>query len=167
MFRIFKKSQAALEFLTTYGWAFLVILIMIGALAYFGILNPSKILPNRCSFGVEFQCLDYQIKDLALGDEFRIRLKNNGGELIDVTLITLAREDETAYAVCTTPPAFPQTAWKLSEVRALTWTGCTFNDLAAGSKGKILLTISYYTVSSGATFAREVKGEVFSSVLAS
>ncbi|MBI2659218.1 hypothetical protein HYX05_03935 [Candidatus Woesearchaeota archaeon] len=45
------KSQAALEFLTTYGWAFLVILIMIGTLAYFGILNPSKILPNRCNFG--------------------------------------------------------------------------------------------------------------------
>jgi len=36
-----KKGQAALEFLTTYGWAFLVILIMIGALSYFGVLNPS------------------------------------------------------------------------------------------------------------------------------
>ena len=32
-----KKSQAALEFLTTYAWAFLVIIIMIGALAYFGV----------------------------------------------------------------------------------------------------------------------------------
>ena len=46
-----KKSQAALEFLTTYGWAFLIILIMIGALSYFGILSPSKLLPNRCNFG--------------------------------------------------------------------------------------------------------------------
>ena len=50
-FRI-RKSQAALEFLTTYGWAFLVILIMIGTLAYFGILSPGKILPNRCNIGM-------------------------------------------------------------------------------------------------------------------
>lgn len=36
------KGQAALEFLTTYGWAFLVILVMIGALTYFGVLAPAK-----------------------------------------------------------------------------------------------------------------------------
>src|SRR3990167_2852536 len=66
------KSQAALEFLTTYGWAFLVILIMIGSLAYFGILNPSKILPDRCNFGPEFECLDYQISSTT--GTFKLRL---------------------------------------------------------------------------------------------
>jgi len=30
-----KKSQAAMEFLMTYGWAILVVLVAIGALAYF------------------------------------------------------------------------------------------------------------------------------------
>ncbi len=40
--KYFKKSQAALEFLITYGWAFLVILLMIGTLSYFGILSPSQ-----------------------------------------------------------------------------------------------------------------------------
>ena len=53
---MFRKSQAALEFLTTYAWAFLVILIMIGALAYFGMLSPSKLLPDRCNFGSEVSC---------------------------------------------------------------------------------------------------------------
>lgn len=42
-----KKAQSALEFLTTYGWAFLVILIMIGALAYFGVLDPNRFLPEE------------------------------------------------------------------------------------------------------------------------
>ena len=56
-----RKGQAATEFLTTYGWAFLVILIMIGTLAYFGILKPSKLLPDRCNFGPEVNCLDFQI----------------------------------------------------------------------------------------------------------
>jgi len=37
-----KKGQAAMEFLMTYGWALLVVLIAIGALAFFGVLNPSR-----------------------------------------------------------------------------------------------------------------------------
>ncbi len=90
----FKKSQAALEFLTTYGWAFLVILIMISTLAYFGILNPSKVLPNRCNFGAEFQCVDFQVKTT----EVKIRLKNSVGEAIDVTALTEGTESATALA---------------------------------------------------------------------
>jgi len=42
-----KKSQAAMEFLMTYGWAILVVLVAIAALAYFGVLSPEKFLPDR------------------------------------------------------------------------------------------------------------------------
>jgi uncharacterized protein (UPF0333 family) len=34
-----KKNQVATEFLMTYGWAILVVLVCIGALAYFGIFD--------------------------------------------------------------------------------------------------------------------------------
>src|SRR3989338_6862255 len=78
------KAQAALEFLTTYGWAFLVILIMIGTLAYFGILSPSKLLPNRCNMGTEFQCLDYRITESGSSSQVQLRLKNNVGEPITI-----------------------------------------------------------------------------------
>lgn len=56
-----KKGQAALEFLTTYGWAFLVILVMIGALAYFGVLDPTRYLPQRCQFGAEMHCDNFAL----------------------------------------------------------------------------------------------------------
>ena len=42
-----RRGQAALEFLTTYGWAFLVILVMIGALAYFGVLDPERFVQGH------------------------------------------------------------------------------------------------------------------------
>jgi hypothetical protein len=42
-----KKSQAAMEFLMTYGWALLIILLVIAALAYFGMLNPERFLPDK------------------------------------------------------------------------------------------------------------------------
>jgi hypothetical protein len=43
-----KKSQAAMEFLMTYGWAILVVLAAIAALAYFGVLSPGKFIPEKC-----------------------------------------------------------------------------------------------------------------------
>ena len=56
-----KKGQAAMEFLMTYGWAILVVLIAIGALAYFGVLNPNKLLSDRCtiSTGSGLFCSDF------------------------------------------------------------------------------------------------------------
>jgi len=155
------KSQAALEFLTTYGWAFLVILIMIGTLAYFGILNPSKILPNRCNFGAEFQCLDYQISSTS--GTFKLRLKNNVGEPIDTSSINLSTESTTAY-ICTTPPT-PPTSWKAGDVKDLTWSVCSGGGLIAGEKGKVLVTLRYNSVVSGSGYTKEVKGEIFSTVI--
>lgn len=56
-----KKGQAALEFLTTYGWAILVILVMVAALSSFGILSPDRFLPDRCSVGSEFRCNEFEV----------------------------------------------------------------------------------------------------------
>ncbi len=159
MVELNSKSQAALEFLTTYGWAFLVILIMISTLAYFGILNPGKILPNRCNFGAEFQCIDYQISSTG----FKMRLKNNVGEAMDISSISLSTESTVSYT-CTTPPTNP-TGWKSGEVKDLAWTGCSGGAIIAGEKGKVLITIRYYSIASGSGYTKEVKGEVLSTVI--
>jgi hypothetical protein len=52
-----KKGQAAMEFLMTYGWAILVVLAAIGALAYFGVLSPSKLVPDKCTLQPKGWCL--------------------------------------------------------------------------------------------------------------
>jgi uncharacterized protein (UPF0333 family) len=54
-----KKSQAAMEFLMTYGWALLVVLIVIAALAFFGLLNPSRFLPEKCEIAPGVTCMDF------------------------------------------------------------------------------------------------------------
>jgi hypothetical protein len=56
------KSQAAMEFLMTYGWAILVVLVAIGALAYFGVLNPAKFLPSSCIITPGISCEDHLVK---------------------------------------------------------------------------------------------------------
>ena len=58
-----KKAQAALEFLVTYSWALLAILITVGALYYFGVFDFGRYLPQKCNFPVQFKCLDFVIKE--------------------------------------------------------------------------------------------------------
>ncbi|MEK6947341.1 MAG: hypothetical protein AABX32_07080 [Nanoarchaeota archaeon] len=161
-----KRAQAALEFLTTYGWAILVILVMIGTLAYFGILNPSKVLPNRCTFGAEFQCQDYQIS--ATANTLRLRLKNGVGEPISISAITLGSEGSTQYA-CPGPgntPALPF-SFTSGTVQDFVFNGCNsaLAGLVASEKGKVFLTIAYNTLVSGSAYSRQVKGEVYVGVV--
>ena len=42
-----RKSQSAMEFLLNYGWAFLIVMIIIASLIYFGVLKPEQYLPDK------------------------------------------------------------------------------------------------------------------------
>ncbi|MBI2655548.1 hypothetical protein HYX06_03945 [Candidatus Woesearchaeota archaeon] len=76
-----KKSQAALEFIMTYGWAILVVLVAIGALAYFGVLSPDKFLPAKCTMQAGLACIDHK----ATATSLKIIVKNSLGYDITVT----------------------------------------------------------------------------------
>jgi|SRR3989338_8088959 len=58
----FHKAQAAMEFLMTYGWAILVVLAAIAALAYFGVLSPAKFLPEKCILEPGFLCEGHKVE---------------------------------------------------------------------------------------------------------
>src|SRR3989339_1539519 len=76
-----KKAQAALEFLMTYGWAILVVLAAIGALAYFGVLSPSNFLPSKCTAGVGMACLGQPELDPAANQVAFVVQNGIGGDL--------------------------------------------------------------------------------------
>ncbi|MFT4311578.1 MAG: hypothetical protein ACMXX7_03045 [Candidatus Woesearchaeota archaeon] len=58
---MFKRGQAAVEFLTTYGWAFFVILAMLGSLSYFGVLDPTSFASDRCIISSPFSCTQFVV----------------------------------------------------------------------------------------------------------
>ena len=64
--RFQKTAQAAMEFLMTYGWALLVVLAAIGALAYFGVLKPQSFLPEQCVLAPGVACLDFRINSTGI-----------------------------------------------------------------------------------------------------
>ena len=69
-----KKGQAALEFLTTYSWAIMIILLTVGALTYFDIFNTSRFISERCETGAQISCVEAAVSE---SGDFKIRLTNN------------------------------------------------------------------------------------------
>jgi len=50
------KGQAAVEYLTTYGWAILALLIVVVVLLTSGIFSPTYLIAEQCSFGNNLPC---------------------------------------------------------------------------------------------------------------
>jgi len=131
---MFKKSQAAMEFLMTYGWAILVVLAAIAALAYFGILSPEKFLPEKCLFETGFTCLSSKIEPT----QSTIIFSNGIGRTIIVTSIKIAG--------CTT--TF-NTNMQSGSDSAFVITGCNNGDIKETFKGEV--TIKYTEKSTNLT----------------
>ncbi len=87
-----KKSQAATEFLVTYGWVIMGVLIVIGALAYYGIFNADKYINDECSFGTQLYCEDMRLVPGSLYFQFR----NNFGQNIQITDVDVFYESTDA-----------------------------------------------------------------------
>ncbi len=86
-----KRGQAAMEFLMTYGWAIVVVLAAIGALAYFGVLSPGNLLPDKTSFKAPLIGTDASITAGAAGaGVINIPLTNNKGARIEINSVAAA-----------------------------------------------------------------------------
>ncbi|MFH1505576.1 MAG: hypothetical protein ABIE94_01150 [archaeon] len=77
-----KKAQAAMEFLMTYGWAILVVIAAIAALSFFGVLNTSRLLPERCIGPTGLDCVE---KASMSSNAISWVVKNNLGYELEIT----------------------------------------------------------------------------------
>ena len=82
-----RKSQAALEFIMTYGWAILVVLVAIAALAYFGVLDPGRFLPAKCTLQSGIACLDHK----ATATTVEVYIQNSLGFDVIVDRVTASQ----------------------------------------------------------------------------
>ena len=151
------RGQAALEFLTTYAWAFIMILILIAAITYFGVIRPKDILPNRCLFSPEIECVAYALS--SADDTFRLKLKNNVGDTITATSLNLNNEGSTN--IDCTNPSMP-TNWAYRGLADLAFTNCNLEaaGLTPGKTAKLFINLSFYPHRGGPDYVRNVQGEI-------
>lgn len=101
----------------TYGWAVLVVVAAISALAYFGVLDPHKTTPNTCILFPGLSCDDYKIDNNGITmvitnglgknlESFRISVLGNkacGGDSSD-TISLGDGEQKILNIICTEKP---------------------------------------------------------------
>jgi hypothetical protein len=73
------KGQGALEYLMTYGWALLVIVVVAAALFALGVLNPSTYQQKRCN---GFQYFTWMDQKISAGTGFSIQVRNSNQDIV-------------------------------------------------------------------------------------
>jgi len=131
----------------TYGWAILVVLVVIGALAYFGVLNPQNLLPEKCTLPMGLYCRDHLISSAGNGS-IRLRLENGMGQGIMIRSINVTGDVLTGCILDT------------AGLTALNEGGAAYNSingwhLANGDSGTVTITCT-----SVASFAGKTKGDI-------
>ncbi len=148
-----KKGQAAMEYLMTYGWAILVIVIVLAALLYLGVFNIGTRTPDQCNFPVGVLCTSAKVTTTNIG----MTLNNGLGAkmyvcqvVCDDSLADVTELEASSYGLggaagaCTTNLAIID----VGQSKSLTQTGTcsdltgTAVDLGAKYRGKLFLT--YY-----------------------
>ena len=98
-----RRGQSAMEFLTTYGWALLIAIIVIGALVYFGVLNPQSLVPNRCDFPATLKCeaLNYVVNTGTSTGTLNLAMGDVEGKSLDIQAATIKGTANSPSAACT------------------------------------------------------------------
>jgi len=66
------------------GFVVLFILVFVGAMAYFGVLSPNKMVPDRCTLGSGFTCMSFDKTQTSL----TFGIQNNLGQNAEDVIIT-------------------------------------------------------------------------------
>jgi len=147
-----KRSQAAMEFLLTYGWALVVVVVAISSMAYFGVLDGTGLAamfkPDMCQMPPEISCVDQQLyydPDPVFGNhnDLYLYLMNNRGFDVEMNKIEVG-DDEEDFG----DPGYPLTSQpeKIEVIRIF-----SSDPLEADGSYELELKITYTNAETGLT----------------
>ena len=98
-----KRAQAAVETLLIYGVAILIVMLAIGALIGFGVIDLGKLLPDTCGeIGTAFSCENYAVINAEIDDTVQLELKNIlGKNIANFTVTVIGEADNEGLWGCT------------------------------------------------------------------
>jgi len=147
------RGQAATEFIMTYGRAILAVMVSIGALAYFGVLNPSEYLPERCMMTSGFNCKEFAVRgadDLTL----QLRFENKLGQSIRVESVNISVQGTIeSESGCLPSP----TVLKNDDISSF---DCTIDGASPGIGKKVKLNIQMKYSPLQGTYNHTINGEI-------
>ena len=99
------KAQSAMEYLTTYGWAILIIAVVVSVLAASGFFSAKTYTRNFCIFPADFSCVNGY---LASTGNFFINLQQSTTAPINITAMGCNTNATVAYMTQYAPPVYLQ-----------------------------------------------------------
>ena len=148
---IVKKGQAALEFLTTYGWAFLVVLVMIGALSSFGVFGNVGV--DKCVSEQGFTCESSLITDTTQ----KFKFKNTLGEDVSISNATMIVKSTGEVVDCNVPSE------SINDGNSFE-ISCEGDGLSIGKRENLDVRFNYYPATSSAQYSKSVYADISDSV---
>ena len=174
-----KKSQSAIEFLITYGWAFLMVFGFIAALFYLDVIDVSKILPDKCEFSSEIECQEKIVisesYDGAGDGRMYFKLSNSLGTSIMIDGCQIMLPDYTEKddfclddnGMCGTGDFdLLGTVWPQGESMLFNLSQCKTKGfgMAEGSKQQFYVTIQYHALGSSEDYVHNLTGRIYTFV---
>ena len=100
-----RRSQAAMEYVHTYGWILLSVMVIGGVLVYYNVSKVDNILPTECRLLSGMECLDVTVED----DLLKIVVVNGlGFALSNLSISINGTCDSTANTSDINPYGNPQ-----------------------------------------------------------
>lgn len=151
-----KRAQLAVETLLIYGIAILIVMLAVGALVAFGVLDLGGLLPDQCQLGDALVCENYVV----LQNSVQLELRNTLGKNIQNFTVSIKGEgnnlglwgcNETTYTSILVN----------GEITNVVTLPCDVK-VPSGKKIEGVMFVSFYPV--GSSIARTSTGKIRASV---
>ena len=153
-----KQGQAAIEFLTTYGWMLLLVVAVVGAMSYYGFGDAKGAIPSSCYMGQTFDCKAFALfEDGGVGFEI-INLEKKP---INVTKILIRYPSENQYykaEFSSSTPSFDVG----DSIKVFLNPSSSFSGMSGKDKVEVRLIYSY---DEHDALTKSASGEIISEIL--
>jgi hypothetical protein len=153
-----KKGQLAVETLLIYGIAILVVMLAVGALISFGVLDMGNLLPDSCQLG-DLTCENYQVSQNLV----QLELRNNLGKRVSsLSLVIIGeRDNEGLWQNCNATYNNIIEQGDITEPEPVKFYSCVVS-VPPGKKiqGQIYANVSFV----GSNIDRTIKGTIRATV---
>ncbi|MEM2918694.1 MAG: hypothetical protein QXY62_04265 [Candidatus Altiarchaeota archaeon] len=144
------KAQTALEFLMTYGWALVIILVIIVVMWQFGLFNPKDTGKGSAGFwGIVPGDFKFTSNSFLL-----ISFENQIGSRVNITKVNVTFQDENRCDSNLNIPVNPGAIYQWSNTFSL--------KIPAGSKFEIFISVDYIDDRTSETYRSS--GKIFGTV---
>ena len=138
-----KKGQSTLEYLITYGWAILIIVVIASVLWYFGVFNPSRWAGKQATGFSKFVVDDFAFSAGTGLDNGTLTMVM--GSLNDKTItgVTITAEELNTGSPAVTGSISGSASWGPSDRKTVTFVNVTTSNATVGDDYRIKVMIAY------------------------